>query len=156
MEILWVVNREIEPERPLRDRADPLTRPDHVLLRLYRLPRNSVMYFAHILRDNLQRKTKRSSPLPVILQIMVALRFFASGSFQAVLSNTVGISQSSVSRIVFNVSRALSRMVKNFIKFPSTVAEQILIKHKFFEIAAFPNVLGAVDGTHIAIKVNNM
>ncbi len=92
---------------------------------------------------------------PSILQIMVALRFFSSGSFQEVLSNTVGISQSSVSRIVFNVSRALSRMVKNF-KFPSTEAEQILIKHKLFEIAAFPNVLGAVDGTHISIKVNNM
>ncbi len=46
--------------------------------------------------------------------------------------------------------------MRNFIKFPSTVAEQILIKHKLFEIAAFPNVLGVVDGTHIAIKVNNM
>ncbi len=46
--------------------------------------------------------------------------------------------------------------MKNFIKFPSTVAEQILIKHKLFETAAFSNVLGAVDGTHIAIKVNNM
>ncbi len=32
---------------------------------------------------------------------MVALRLFASGSLQEVLSNTVGISQSSVNRIVF-------------------------------------------------------
>ncbi len=112
------------------------------------------MNLAHILRDNLQRKTKRSSPLPIILQIMVALRFFAYGSFQAVLNNTVGIGQSSISQIVFNVSRDLSRMVKNFIKF--IVAEQILIKHKLFEIILFANVLGAVDGTHIAIKVNNM
>uniref|UniRef100_A0A8C1N3H2 Putative nuclease HARBI1 n=1 Tax=Cyprinus carpio TaxID=7962 RepID=A0A8C1N3H2_CYPCA len=136
----------------LKDGADALTLPDHALLRLCRLPRNSVMYLSHILRDNLQRKTKRSSPLPVILQIMVALRLFASGSFQAVLSNTVGISQSSVSRIVFSMPWAFSRMVKNFIKFPSTAAEQILVKQKFFEIAAFPNVLGSVDGTHIAIK----
>ncbi|ROL47356.1 Protein ALP1-like [Anabarilius grahami] len=147
MEVLCVVNRE--RERPLRDRADPLTLPDHALLRLYRLPRNSVMYLTYILRDNLQRKTKRSSPLPVI---MVVLRFFASGSFRAVLSNTVGTSQSSVCRTVSSVSRALSRMVENFIKFPSTAAEQILVKQKFFEIAAFPNVLGAVDGTHVAIK----
>lgn len=38
-------------------------------------------------------------------------------------------------------------MVKNF-KFPSIVAEQILVKQKFFEMASFPNVLGAVDGTY--------
>ena len=27
-------------------------------------------------------------------------------------------------------------------------------KQQFFEISGFPNVLGAVDGTHIAIKDN--
>ncbi|CAB1315858.1 unnamed protein product, partial [Coregonus sp. 'balchen'] len=39
-----------------------------------------------------------------------------------------------------------------FIKFPSTAAEQISTKQKYCEVANVPNVLGAVDRTHVAIK----
>uniref|UniRef100_A0A8C5CNM0 Putative nuclease HARBI1 n=1 Tax=Gadus morhua TaxID=8049 RepID=A0A8C5CNM0_GADMO len=101
---------------------------------------------------DLKRKTRRSSPLPVVTQILAALRFFASGSFQMVVGGTLGVSQSSVSRVVRDVTNALCRRARQFIKFPATDAECIQTKQKFFEIAGFPNVLGAVDGTHIAIK----
>ena len=154
MEVLWVAAGEENPQRPLRDRMDPLTLPDHVLVRQYRLPRQAIMYLADILREVLQRRTNRSTPLPVTLQIMVALRFFASGSFQNVLGGTVGVSQSSVSRVVSSVSRAISRRARHFIRFPSDAEEQIRTKREFFEKAGFPNVLGIVDGTHVAIKVS--
>lgn len=100
MEVLWVAAREANdnPQRPLRDRIDPLALPDHELLRKYRLPRQLIMYLADLLAEDLQRKTNRSSPLSIVLQVMVGLRFFASGSFQNVLGDTVGVSQPSVSR----------------------------------------------------------
>ena len=155
MEALWVAVREENPPRPIRDRMDPLRLPDHVLLRQYRLPRRAILQLADILKDELQRSTRRSSPLSVVLQVMVALRFFASGTFQMVLGGTVGVSQSSVSHVVRDVSNALSTRARQFIKFPATAAECIQTKQQLFEIAGFPNVLGVVDGTHIAIKVSS-
>ena len=153
MEVLWVAVREENPPRPFRDRMDPLILPDHMLIRQYRLPRPAIIYLADMLSNDLKRKTRRSSPLPVVTQIMAALRFFASGSFQMVVGGTLGVSQSSVSRVVRDVSNALCRRVRQFKKFPTTDAECITGKQQFFNIAGFPNVLGAVDGTHIAIKV---
>uniref|UniRef100_A0A8C5BCZ3 Putative nuclease HARBI1 n=1 Tax=Gadus morhua TaxID=8049 RepID=A0A8C5BCZ3_GADMO len=141
-------------EKPLRDRMDPLILPDHMLIRQYRLPRPAIIYLADMLSNDLKRKTRRSSPLPVVTQIMAALRFFASESFQMVVGGTLGVSQSSVSRVVREVTNALCRRARQFIKFPATDAECIRTKQQFFEIAGFPNVLGAVDRTHIAIKDN--
>lgn len=46
-------------------------------------------------------------PLPPSLQIMVALRFYANGNFQAVAGDLHGISKASVSRIVNAVSSTL-------------------------------------------------
>ncbi|XP_063063602.1 putative nuclease HARBI1 [Engraulis encrasicolus] len=105
-----------------------------------------------LLANDLQRPTKRSSPLPVALQVMLALRFFASGTFQMVLGGTLGVSQSSVCRVVRDVATALCGRAGMFIKFPTTAAQCITIKQQFSDIAGFPNVLGAVDGTHVAIK----
>ncbi|KAK0150631.1 putative nuclease HARBI1 [Merluccius polli] len=153
MEVLWVAAREENPPRPLRDRMDPLTLPDHVLIRQYRLSRPAIVFLADNLSNDLKRETRRSTPLPVVLQIMAALRFYASGSFQMVVGGTLGVSQSSISRVVRDVSNALCRRARQFIKFPATNEECIRTKQQLFDIAGFPNVLGAVDGTHIAIKV---
>lgn len=78
---------------------------------------------------------------------MIALRFFPSGSFQAVFGNTLNVSQSSVSHVVRDVAETLSKRSLQYIKVPTTAAEQITTKQRFFEVASFPNVLGAVDGT---------
>ena len=39
-----------------------------------------------------------------------------------------------------------------YIRFPYDAANQANIKAQFAEIAGFPNVIGAIDCTHIAIK----
>ena len=125
MEVLWVAVREENPPRPLRDRMDPLILPDHMLIRQYRLPRPAIIYLADMLSNDLKRKTRRSSPLPVVTQMMAALRFFASGSFQMVVGGTLGVSQSSVSRVVRDVTNALCRRARQFIRFPATDAKCI-------------------------------
>ena len=49
----------------------------------------------------LERPTLRSSPLPVLLQVRVALRFLATGSFLITVGDTVrSVSKSTVSRVV--------------------------------------------------------
>ena len=155
MEVLWVAVREENPPRPLRDRMDPLILPDHMLIRQYRLPRPAIIYLADMLSNDLKRKTRRSSPLQVVTQIMAALRFFASGSFQMVVGGTLGVSQSSVSRVVRDVTNALCRRARQFIKFPATDAECIRSKQQFFEMD-FQTCWGQLMGHILQSKYDNV
>ena len=50
------------------------------------------------------------------------------------------------------MSGALARKVGNYNKFPVTDAEIRNVKETFFQVAGFPNVLGALDGTLVPIK----
>ncbi|XP_069134276.1 putative nuclease HARBI1 [Argopecten irradians] len=84
------------------------------------------------------------------IQLLVALRFFASGSFYRVVGDTFGVSVATVSRCVSNVSIALCRIAHRFITVPVGNAASET-KRGFFDIAGFPNVIGAVDGTFIRI-----
>ena len=66
------------------------------------------------------------------VQILVALRSFASGSFLQVIGDTLSFSKSSVSRIISQVSLALAQKQRNFIKRPSTEEEILQNKRGFF------------------------
>ena len=62
-----------------------------------------------------------------------------------------GFSQSSVSRIVHQVTDALCAIANRHIFMPQG-AEAQTVKHGFYEVAQFPSIIGAVDGTHIRIS----
>ena len=86
-------------------------------------------------------------------QVLVALRFFASGSFLEVVDDTVGgIPKCSVLRIVSRVSTAFARKQHQFKQWPSTAAERQEIKQGFFEKRGFPRVTGGINGTYIHIQ----
>lgn len=68
--------------------------------------------------------------------------------FQTVTKELQYLSQASVSRIVKRVSHLLSLRRKQYIKFP-TDTEQT--KENFHSIGHFPNVLGVIGASHIAI-----
>ncbi|XP_033758392.1 putative nuclease HARBI1 [Pecten maximus] len=89
--------------------------------------------------------------LPVSLQTMIALRYYASGSYMSVIGDAHGVSKMAVSRAIRDVSMILSRHARSYIKFPLTDREQVKVKQNFFNIRVFPYVLGAVDGSLIPI-----
>ena len=98
---------------------------DEELRNRYRFGRESIEFLSELLRDDLERDTSRNHALSTTVQVrVVALRFFASGSFLQVIGDTLGLSKSSVSRIIGQVSLALAQKQRNFIKWPST--EEIL------------------------------
>ena len=101
---------------------DELT--DEELRSRYRFGRESIKFLVEILKDDLQRQTRRNHALSPTLQVLVALRFFASGSFLQIIGDTVGLPKSTVSRIVTDVSKALvnkqeelSTSLQNLLKF---------------------------------------
>lgn len=59
-----------------------------------------------------------------------------------------------VSRVVKSTIEALCSKRDRFIKWPQSDAQRNKIKADFFRVGArgFPNVIGAVDGTHVRIQ----
>ena len=147
-----LINEQLRRERIVRELNNPLDRDDSFILRYYRFPRHMIIDLCASLP--LEQRTNRSMPIPPILQLLAALRFYASGSFQSVIADSMHMSQASVRWSVENVSDALSdrNPIKLRIKFPDS-AGILDTKLGFSRLANIPKVIGAVDCTHVAIKV---
>ena len=127
--------------RPIRGRGNPLDNmSEGETLSRYRVNEEAIYNLCELLHEDLSHPSKRSNALPPMVQLLIALRFYASGSFQAVTGD------------VYTVSSSLSNHVNEFIKFPKERAKLISIKEDYFDIAGFPNVIGAVDGSLVPIK----
>lgn len=84
-------------------------------------------------------------------QLLLTLRFYATGEHQLSIGDFVGAHQTTVSRIIYKVSNAIADLCPRYVKMPSA-QEQIRVQNGFYEIARFPRVLGCIDGTHIKIQ----
>ncbi|XP_033724492.1 putative nuclease HARBI1 [Pecten maximus] len=95
------------------------------------------MFLTQLLREDLERKSRRNNALTIQQQVLSTLRFLAS------------LDKSTVSRCVHTVCGKLACYVSQVVKRP-TAEECQKGKGTFF--AGFPSVIGAVDGTHIRIQ----
>lgn len=139
-------------ERNFRDRTDLLAETDEWLISRFRLPRPVLLYLCNILEPNLTRPTNRSHAIPAHVQVLSALGFFATGTFQREIGDRSGISQPSMSRILPAVLDGIIRLMPDYIEFPYGAQRQVEVKQGFSDIANLPNVIGAIDCTHIRIK----
>ena len=85
------------------------------------------------------------------MQLLVALRFFATGSFYSIHGDLHDVSIPSVSRIVRRVCGAINILANRVIKFPVQQQDVMRTQREFFAIAGFPKIVGAVDGSHIRL-----
>lgn len=83
-------------------------------------------------------------------QLLTGLRLFATGGHLSSVADLMKMDISTVSRIVVRVSEAIATLSPRFIRMPRD-NEIIKEQYKFHQIARFPKVIGAVDGTHIRI-----
>jgi hypothetical protein len=138
--------------RRYRERLNPLEEySESDFYRRYRFSKACVAELSDLIRGDLPVKASKNCAVPIELQLMTALRYYATGSYQIVTGDTLGLSQPTVSRIVTNVSTALSLHVNEFIHLP-TQQDAMECKQKFMEISGFPGVISCVDGTHIPIE----
>ena len=134
-------------EVPRKDRVfrgqNPLVMDfsDEQLRQRYRFGRDSIMYLSDLLRDQLERLTRRKTSLTVEEKVMIALRFFASGSHLQVIGDTMGHDKSTISRVTRQFADALVEKKDTFIKWPQTPEKLSSIKNGFYQKAGFPNVV---------------
>jgi hypothetical protein len=114
----------------------------------YHLDKNLVHHLHNLLYPRLKRIMRTERGLTVMEQLLITLRFLASGSFQIVCGDTLHVSQASVSRCISQVIKAIITLRDDLVCFPNDMEQ---VKHQFYEIANFPGIIGLVDGTHIPI-----
>lgn len=119
----------------------------------YRFGSAGIRYIVDLLTDEISPETRRSKSLSSLMQVLITLRFLASGSFLQVVGDTFfAFDKSTVSRVVRRVTVALARKIDEFVKFPQTREERDEVKRGLYNIAGFPCAIGCIDGTHVRIK----
>ena len=82
----------------------------------------------------------------------VALWRLATGNSYRTVGLTFGIGRCTAMNVKDEFFSALIRRANDFIKFPKTAEETRQAMQEFLNISRFPQVVGALDGSHIPIK----
>lgn len=106
--------------RRIVERINPMELSDFEFHRRFRLTQDSVMELLRLIDDEINPPSHLNNSLSSLEQLLIALRYFASGSHQLVVGDTLGVSQSAVSRSIHKVSRAIAALRPRFISMPET------------------------------------
>ena len=97
--------------------------------------------------------TRFRNAVPVDKQIAATLYYLSDEGGMGKVANAFGIGKSTASVIIRRVTKATSvHLAPKYIQIPSTENEVQEMVGQFYERRGFPQYLGAVDGTHIAIN----
>lgn len=144
--------RLVPRPRIFRDRSNPFDLYNEAEFKCrYRFSRNTVMLLLNHIENNLVSITDRNHPIDPMNQLLIALRFYATGTFQNVVGDHINISKATVSRIIKKVTHNTALLKPLFLKMPSE-EEVTETKRKFYLVAGFPGVIGAIDYTHIRVQ----
>ena len=125
---------------------NPLEEYDDEDFRLrFRLTKHSVSDLVKVLDKDLQHQTRRGLPLTPMQQVLIALRFYATETFQRVIGDLFGVSVFSACTVIHKVSRAIAKQKGQFLSFPENLADT---KRKFYDVAHFPDMIGAIHCIH--------
>ena len=156
---ILAVNRQVHRrnqlrrERVFRDRMNPFYwfSDEGDFIDRFRFTKGTVQYIIELVAHDIGPHTARSHAVPAFLQVLIALEFYASGTFQITVVDIIHVHQSTVRRIVKRVSIALARKKHMFIRLPRGREVQ-RVREQFYQIANFPQVVAAIDCTHLAIS----
>uniref|UniRef100_A0A8D8M1Q1 Nuclease HARBI1 n=4 Tax=Cacopsylla melanoneura TaxID=428564 RepID=A0A8D8M1Q1_9HEMI len=118
----------------------------------YRVSKLIATKVLDLIREHLEHPSNRNNPLTPMQQLLVGLRYYATGSFQLTSGDLGGVSKATVCRCIQRVSNGIASLGQNIIKFPGTAEERRKVIEEFYNIGLFPGVVGTIDCTHIPIK----
>lgn len=139
-------------QRVFRDRYNPFDwMDDQYILENYRFDRESIFEITRKISAIIGRSNRGHNISPLI-SVLTALKFFANGSSIRTIAEQFGVAKTTVASIIHSVARAISVEYRATINFADNQENLRERKSKFKEIAGFPNVIGAIDGTLIPIQ----
>lgn len=93
----------------------------------------------------------RNHAMTSIEKLLLALRFYATGNFLITAGDFMGVSKTTASLIVRDVSTAIAKLRSTFVCMPIE-SEMPTMQKCFYQIAKFPRTIGAIDCTHVKIQ----
>lgn len=119
----------------------------------FRITKSTFHKLADLLESRDQYIENRPhNPIPLEVQLMIGLRYYATGSYQNELCEFFSVHQTTIGRIVHRISSALEDLLLDFIKIPVTKSELKEIQEQFYNIAQFANVIGIVATKHVPLN----
>ncbi|CAH0730250.1 unnamed protein product, partial [Brenthis ino] len=74
----------------------------------FRVSKNVAKWLTQRLQSWLKPPTPKNKAVSPVQQVLIALEYYACGSFQRCVGDTAGVHKSTVSRIIYRVSRAIA------------------------------------------------
>ena len=128
-------------EKLFRDRTHPLEEyDDDLVYEKFRFHRQFISELAEEMSQDIEFSLPRKGSLTPVLQVCLALRLNATGSFQSVVGKLIGVDQSAAFHTITTVTDALMLHVRDWIKMP-TQAEGNRQKQKFYAMRAIPSII---------------
>uniref|UniRef100_A0A2S2NS44 Putative nuclease HARBI1 n=1 Tax=Schizaphis graminum TaxID=13262 RepID=A0A2S2NS44_SCHGA len=118
----------------------------------FRISKEVVIEVLGYINEQISSQSYRNHAVTSINKLLLTLRFYATGNFLITAGDFLGVSKTTSSLIVRDVSVALARLLPRFIKMPDTELEINTLQNRFYDIAKFPRVIGAIDCTHVKIQ----
>ncbi|XP_045507136.1 putative nuclease HARBI1 [Colias croceus] len=151
------INPSINPtgrkDRNVRSRPEHFTQWNAVEFhRRFRLLKESVRSLLDLIEHKIKHKTERNQCVPPMLQLLLTLRFYATGSFYITVGDFGGIHSSTLCCIIKRVTEAIASLTPTLLKLPRCNEEIRKCQEEFYKIARFPRVISAIDGTHVRIQ----
>nr|CAH7738343.1 unnamed protein product [Callosobruchus chinensis] len=115
----------------------------------FRLTKRTCLILLDYIKDNVQPRTNRGGSVNAKCQLLLTLRFYATGSMLRSAGDFAGVSIASACRIVRRVSESIAALQTTYIKMPNRNEELEMVAAEFYRIARFPRVIGAIDCTLI-------
>lgn len=118
---LRLVHRlHLRRNRIFRDKTNPLeVYNDIELYERFRFRRHQLLEIIDDLRGDLEYQFHQQGSLSPEMQVLIAIRFFASGCFQLVAGDTVNAHKSTVSRTLHRVATALRNRLNDWVIYPN-------------------------------------
>lgn len=123
------------------------------LVERYRFDAAGIHFLEGLIGNELKSGSRRNCAISPLQKILLTLRFLATGKMQLCNGDDMGVSQPTVSRAITATLGCLSspQICAQFIKFPLNFQEIRKNQEEFFKSAGFPEIVGAIDGTHVQI-----
>ena len=119
----------------------------------FRISRNTFRFIVRLVGPDLAKEdTNMRKALPVEKRIAVALWRLATGDTYRSTSLQFGVGRTTALKAKKEFCKILAKKAGEFIKFPITEAEAAAKICSFTNKSSFPQVVGAIDGTHIPLK----
>lgn len=87
----------------------------------------------------------KNNPLTPMIQLLIALRFYATGTMQNLVADYMDVATSPVCRTIQRVTAAIANLPPQIIKMPESAEEIAQVQQIFYQIAEFPRVVGCID-----------